>query len=1023
MGGSIEVRGGRGDASSGKARVYKMLHESNEMNCSMAKEDGHKSPQAASCFTFSADMLRVMIQLDGQSTRAILDTGSGVSLMKRGMRKYTAADSVSGLRLESVDGSQLKILGKCTVTSMVIEGEDIGPQEFYILDKLPRGIDVIIGNDILLRNEVTIKFSNRKSSINVENKCSRVCAVDSNQSENLLIEDKDFTATFNNGEWIVQWKFATENPTGRKQCHNYQVGADELQSFNDEIQDWIKEGVLIEWELEKHGEIKNMIPLMCVRQVKSGKTKVRPVLDYRFLNDQLASYPGGSLPSCQERLREWRMLGPDCAVMDLRRAYLQIRIDKNLWAYQVVRFNNRVYVMTRLGFGLNIAPKVMTKIVERILLTNKKFHATSYIDDIFIVERGHAASEVVKLFERYGLKSKPVEKLGVGDGVRILGLKVDGSYKWSRDKELPQYRHGTLTRRAVHGILGEWISHVPVGGWLRVACAYIQRSTAKEKAGWDDNVSQNVLNMIDETMEMIRERGDPAKGGWLVNPSGEVTVWTDASSIALGVILCVDNNIIEDAAWLRRNKDSSHINISELDAALHGVNLAVTWGFKKFCLFVDSATVYRWLKSVFNNTHTVKTHTLSQHLVRRRLEILKELKDQEKLDIEVKLVKSGQNKADVMTRIPKKWLDVTKPVNVICHLDVTKNEIKEVHEICHFGVERTAELIKEKYPERRVDAELIKRIVKECGTCLQICPTPQGYFHGKLSTTKVWYRVYSDITHFQGRAYLTLVDSCSRYCIWRDVRNESSEEIQKHIESVFSEFGPPSEFYSDNGTTYQSSRLRKMMENWCVSQHFTSAYRPQGNGMCERNHRTVKTMATRTGKTIAECVMWYNGTTGRHQASPYKLMFHAEPRLPSVRERRETECTATSSTPGRDDKDEYRTLNNNPFRVADLVYLRSTGKCDDPWTGPHRVSKIHSAVSLELNNDGVTRHVSHLRKYADDPVPMEEMRSREESEWSSETESDDSDSESGDYVSQELADLPPERVRRMPSRFSDYVLD
>ena len=96
-------------------------------------------------------------------------------------------------------------------------------------------------------------------------------------------------------------------------------------------------------------------------------------------------------------------------------------------------------------------------------------------------------------------------------------------------------------------------------------------------------------------------------------------------------MLCVDNDTVEDAAWLRKEKNPGHINISELDAALHGVNLALTWGFRYFKLCVDSVTVYRWMQSMFNNTHTVRTHTLSQHFIRRRLEIIKELNDQEEL--------------------------------------------------------------------------------------------------------------------------------------------------------------------------------------------------------------------------------------------------------------------------------------------------------------------------------------------------------------------------------------------------------
>jgi len=139
------------------------------------------------------------------------------------------------------------------------------------------------------------------------------------------------------------------------------------------------------------------------------------------------------------------------------------------------------------------------------------------------------------------------------------------------------------------------------------------------------------------------------------------------------------------------------------------------------------------------------------------------------IDVAVELVKLEQNKSDIMTRVPKKSLSAVRSVNAIGCADVPLNDIKMIHDICHFGTERTTELIKERYPEREVNIKLIKDVVGNCETCLKICPTPKRFFHGKLSTPTVWNRIYSDITHFQGRIYLTLVDSCSRFCIWREV--------------------------------------------------------------------------------------------------------------------------------------------------------------------------------------------------------------------------------------------------------------
>ena len=48
------------------------------------------------------------------------------------------------------------------------------------------------------------------------------------------------------------------------------------------------------------------------------------------------------------------------------------------------------------------------------------------------------------------------------------------------------------------------------------------------------------------------------------------TVWTDASSVGIGVVLEVDGRVVEDASWLRKEADHSHINVAELEAVGRG---------------------------------------------------------------------------------------------------------------------------------------------------------------------------------------------------------------------------------------------------------------------------------------------------------------------------------------------------------------------------------------------------------------------------------------------------------------------
>ena len=78
---------------------------------------------------------------------------------------------------------------------------------------------------------------------------------------------------------------------------------------------------------------KGLIPLMAV--VQEHKQKVWLVLDYQQLNGFVEAFTANA-DVCSQRLREWRRQGANMSLMDLRKAYLQIRINKTLWPFQTV---------------------------------------------------------------------------------------------------------------------------------------------------------------------------------------------------------------------------------------------------------------------------------------------------------------------------------------------------------------------------------------------------------------------------------------------------------------------------------------------------------------------------------------------------------------------------------------------------------------------------------------------------------------------------------------------------------------
>ena len=225
--------------------------------------------------------------------------------------------------------------------------------------------------------------------------------------------------------------------------------------------------------------------------------------------------------------------------------------------------------------------------------------SSSNIDDIFVTGGSSTVERVRQQLRKFGLVTKEAEHLGGKTNVRVLGLSVDEQLAWSRDSKLPTISTQNLTRRALHSWIGELVGHYPVASWLRVACGYLQRCTAAERVGWDSQVSDEIRSKVNDVVALLHEQGDLARGSWPVDLRQPAVLWADASSLAIGVALEIGGSIVEDAAWLRKVDDSGHINMSELDAVIRGVNLCLRWGVRQFSIKTDSATVFGWLKSVF----------------------------------------------------------------------------------------------------------------------------------------------------------------------------------------------------------------------------------------------------------------------------------------------------------------------------------------------------------------------------------------------------------------------------------------
>ena len=86
---------------------------------------------------------------------------------------------------------------------------------------------------------------------------------------------------------------------------------------------------------------------------------------------------------------------------------------------------------------------------------------------------------------------------------------------------------------------------------------------------WNAPVGKMVSNLASELIARVQQE-DPVQGLWHVDPNQVVTVWTDVSSVGIGVVFKAEGRVVEDALWFRKEADHSLINVVELEAVGKG---------------------------------------------------------------------------------------------------------------------------------------------------------------------------------------------------------------------------------------------------------------------------------------------------------------------------------------------------------------------------------------------------------------------------------------------------------------------
>ena len=167
--------------------------------------------------------------------------------------------------------------------------------------------------------------------------------------------------------------------------------------------------------------------------------------------------------------------------------------------------------------------------------------------------------------------------------------------------------------------------------------------------------------------------------------------------------------------------------------------------------------------------------------------------------------------------------------------------LKQIHQ-GHQGIEACRSRAREFVFWININNDL-KELVEKCDLC-QSQQNSTAIVQKYVSEVPPhpWHTLGSDLFYFQRIDFLVVVDYFSKYLIIRKIPNSTSSAVIKELGMIFSEFGKPQIFRSDNGPCYSSQEFRIFMQNWQIEHRTSSPHYPQSNGLAESMVKVSKNL-------------------------------------------------------------------------------------------------------------------------------------------------------------------------------------
>ena len=160
------------------------------------------------------------------------------------------------------------------------------------------------------------------------------------------------------------------------------------------------------------------------------------------------------------------------------------------------------------------------------------------------------------------------------------------------------------------------------------------------------------------------------------------------------------------------------------------------------------------------------------------------------------------------------------------------------------GVEKMIHLARSSVYWQGINSDIID-YVRWCTTCVKqkALQTVQPMLPHDVPDGP-WQEIATDYFTHSNKDYLLIADTFSKYPFIYSIHSKTHNSLIQCLQDLFSQFGMPLLFFSDNGPPFSSEPFSSFLTSLGIEHITSSPLYPQSNSFIERQIKTIKTALT-----------------------------------------------------------------------------------------------------------------------------------------------------------------------------------